>query len=104
MLVPEGFLHRVQIAVGGQAFDGEDIAAVGLDGEHRARLHRLAVEGDGACAADGSLAADVGAGEADHFGGSVGSFCNPRIWGQSIRAFGTGAWVMENGEPNAALY
>ena len=41
-----------------------DLAAVGLDGEHRAGLHRLAVEQDGAGAAVGGVAADVGAGQA----------------------------------------
>ena len=40
--------------------------AVGLGGEHRARLHRLAVEQHGARAARRGVAADVGAGEAEH--------------------------------------
>ena len=62
----EGLLHRVQLAVGGQALDGRDVGAVGLDGEHRARLHRLAVEEDGARPARRRVAADVGAGEAEH--------------------------------------
>ena len=59
----ERLLHRVQLAVGGQALDGGDLGAVGLDGEHRARLHRLAVEQHGARAARRRVAADVGAGE-----------------------------------------
>ena len=46
MLFPESFLHRMQFAVLRQAFDGRDLRAVGLHGEHRARLHRLAVELD----------------------------------------------------------
>ena len=57
----------MQLAVGGQAFDGEDFAAVGLDGEHGAALDGLAVERHGASAADGRLAADVRTGEAGHF-------------------------------------
>ena len=59
----ERLLHRVQLAVRGQALDGGDLVAVGLDGEHRARLHRLAVEVDRARAARGRVAADVRAGQ-----------------------------------------
>jgi hypothetical protein len=53
-----------RVAIGGQAFDGDHFSAVRLDGEHGAALDDFAVERDGACAADGRLAADVGAGEA----------------------------------------
>ena len=59
MLVPEGFLDRVQIAVCGESFNGEDVAAVRLDGEHGAGFDRLAVHHDGAGAANGGFAADV---------------------------------------------
>jgi hypothetical protein len=41
------------------------LAAVGLGGEHRAALHRLAVEVDGACAARRRVAPDVRAGQPD---------------------------------------
>ena len=41
------------------------VGAVGLDGEHRAALHRLAVDVDGARAARRRVAADVRAGEAE---------------------------------------
>src|SRR5690242_18724609 len=51
MLVPESFLHLVELAVGGQALDGEDLRAVGLDGENRAALHGFPVQFDGARAA-----------------------------------------------------
>ena len=44
-----------------------DVGAVGLDGEHRAALHRLAVDVDRARAARRRVAADVGAGQADLF-------------------------------------
>src|ERR1017187_3499704 len=67
VLVPEGFLHGVQIAIGGQAFDGDDFAAVGLDGEHGTTFDDFAVERDGAFAADGRFAADVRAGETGAF-------------------------------------
>ena len=46
-----------------QALDGGDRVVLGGDGEHQARAHRLAVDEDGAGAADAVLAADVGAGE-----------------------------------------
>ena len=40
VLLVEGPLHRVQRAVrAGQALDRGDLAAVGLDGQHRAALH-----------------------------------------------------------------
>ena len=64
VVLVERLLHRVQLAVGGQALDRGDRGAVGLHGEHRARLHRLAVEVDGAGAARRRVAADVRAGEA----------------------------------------
>ena len=68
VLVPEGFLHGVQFAVGGgEAFDGEDLRAIGLDGEHAAALDGLAVDFDGAGAAEGGFAAHVRAGEPDDF-------------------------------------
>ncbi len=64
VFVPEGFLHGVELAVGGEAFDGGDAAAIGLDREQGAGFDGAAFEHDGAGAADGSFAADVGAGEA----------------------------------------
>jgi len=48
----------------GQALDRRHLVPVGLDGEQRARLHRLAVEQHGARAARGGVAPDVRAGEA----------------------------------------
>ena len=47
----------------GHALDGLDLAAVGLDGEHRAGLGALAVDVDGARAAVARVAADVRAGQ-----------------------------------------
>jgi RNA polymerase sigma factor (sigma-70 family) len=49
----------------GQALDRHDRGAVGLRGEHRAGLDRLAVEIDGACAAMARLAPDVRTGKAE---------------------------------------
>ena len=61
MVVAERFLDGVQLPVPGQAFDGEDVAAVGLHGEHRAGLDAVAVQVNGARAAVAGVAADHGA-------------------------------------------
>src|SRR5690348_6355386 len=71
VLLPESLLHGMKAAAaaillagGGEAFDGGDVRASGLSGEHGAGLHGLAVEEDGAGAAKARLAADVRAREA----------------------------------------
>src|SRR6185369_3472873 len=64
VLRPEPFLEGVERAVRGlHALDRPDVRAIRLDGEHRAALHRLAVDRDGARTALAGVAADVGAGE-----------------------------------------
>src|SRR2546430_6584458 len=63
VLVPEGLLDRVQLAILGQALDRGQALALGLDGEHRAALHRLAVDVDCAGAALACIAPDVRPGE-----------------------------------------
>ena len=55
----------MQAVAGRHALDGRDLAAVGLDREHRARLHGAAVEMDGAGAALAGVAADVRAGQVE---------------------------------------
>src|SRR2546427_219216 len=65
VLLPEALLDRMQLAVLREALDRRDGGAVGLDREHRARLHRLAVHEDHARAALARVAADVGSGEPD---------------------------------------
>ena len=65
-------LHRVQLAVRtGQALQRGDLAPVGLRGEHRAGLHRLAVEQHRAGPAGGGVAADVGRREPAHLAQEV---------------------------------
>jgi hypothetical protein len=59
VFIPEGFLHGVQLSVCRQPFDGQDIAAVGLNGEHRAAFDRFTVHVHGARAANRGLAANV---------------------------------------------
>ena len=49
----------IELATGGQSFDGENVAAVGLHGEHGAALDRFAIDVHGASAAQRCLAADV---------------------------------------------
>src|SRR5262249_51942291 len=62
----ELLLQRVEgLGTGGQALDGVDAGAVGLDGQEKAAAHRLAVDEHGARAAHALLAAHVGAGEAE---------------------------------------
>ena len=63
VLLQEALLDRVELAVLLQPLDGHDLAAVGLHGQHGARLHGHAVEQHRAGAAVGGVAADVGAGE-----------------------------------------
>src|SRR5262249_55618601 len=64
----EAFLQRVQRAVGrGHAFDGEEIAALRLHGEHGAGFDRSAVEIDRAGAAMAGVAADMRAGQVQVF-------------------------------------
>ena len=64
MLIPEALLQRVQLAAFREPLDREDLVAVGLCREHRARLHRpVAVHDDDAAAAARRVAADVGAGQ-----------------------------------------
>ena len=57
----ERALHRVQAAVGGEALDGHDLAAVGLRAVHEAGAHELAVEQHRAGAALALLARALGA-------------------------------------------
>jgi hypothetical protein len=64
----ETFLQRRQRTVGiRHALDRDDFRALGLHRKHGAALHRHAVEIDGAGAAMGGLAADMGAGEREIF-------------------------------------
>src|SRR5207244_7396776 len=59
MLVPERFLERRQLAIRRQALDRRQLAAVGLDGEHRAGLDGSLVDQHGARPALAGIAADV---------------------------------------------
>src|SRR5712691_4141119 len=63
VLVPESLLHRVQLAVRGEAFDGGDARPVGLHRQHRARFDRLPVDQHCAGATLTGVAANVGPSE-----------------------------------------
>jgi hypothetical protein len=63
VVVVEGLLHRMELAVLRETLDRPDLRAIGLDAEHRAGLHRLAVHEHGARPARGGVTADVRARE-----------------------------------------
>src|SRR6266536_1783420 len=65
VLLLERRLDRMEASFPGQALDGGHVAAVGLDGEHRAGLHRGSSARDRARAAVRSVASDVGSREAE---------------------------------------
>jgi len=65
VVVVERLLDGVQRPVTGEALDGGHLAAVGLHGEHRARLHALPVEVHRACTAVAGVASHDGAGLAE---------------------------------------
>ena len=77
-MIHEGLLHRMQLVAIRQPFDGADLLAIGLHGEHQAGAHRLAVDDDRAGAADAVLAADMGAGLPAILADGV-SQCAPRL-------------------------
>jgi hypothetical protein len=66
VLLVEGLLDGVEGAVLCEALDRRQLLPVGLDGEERARLHRLPVHEQRARPARGRIAADVRTGEAEH--------------------------------------
>jgi hypothetical protein len=65
MLLVEGLLDGVKVAVVREPLDRRDVGAVRLDGEHGAGLHRHPVEMHGAGAALGGVAGDLRPGQAE---------------------------------------
>src|SRR5262249_49129110 len=65
VILAEGFLHRMELAVLCKALDRGDLGTRRLDGEHRAGLHRAPVHVDDARAALAGVAADMRAGESE---------------------------------------
>ena len=64
VVLAEGLLHGMQLAVLGQALDGRDLGAVAGGGQHGAGLHGAAVHVHHAGAALAGVAAHMRAGEA----------------------------------------
>src|SRR5262245_29002666 len=62
MVIHECLLHGMQLCAVRQSFDGADLLAIGLYGEHQTGAHRLTIHDDGARSANSMLAADVRAG------------------------------------------
>ena len=65
MMLVERLLEGGQLTVGGEALDRRDLRALGLNGEHHAALHGLAVHVHRARAAVAGVAADVRSGETE---------------------------------------
>src|SRR5271169_4058862 len=61
----------MQLPVLHQALDGQDLAAIGLHGEHRARFHRLSIEHHRTRAAVAGIAANVSARQLQAFADEV---------------------------------
>ena len=59
----EGFLKRMQRILTAQSFDGQNLAAVRIYCQHRARTHRLAIEQQRARSTNLNIAAQLGAGQ-----------------------------------------
>ena len=70
VLLVEALLHRAEPAGGREALDGGELVPVGLDGEHRARLHRRPSR-HRAGAAVGRVAADVRPGKPERLAEEV---------------------------------
>jgi hypothetical protein len=64
VLIPKGLLHGMQCAIGSEAFNGSDFAAIGLDRQDRTGLDSEPIQMDGASATLGGIAADVGSSHA----------------------------------------
>src|SRR3712207_3381816 len=67
----ERYLHRVEALAVGYPFDGDDLAALGLAGEHQARADEHAVEVDRAGPALALLAGVLRPGEPESFAQDV---------------------------------
>ena len=71
VLLPEALLQGMELGAVRQPLDRLEALAIGLHGEGSAALDRAAVHQHGAGAAAGGVAADVGAGQVEHFADEV---------------------------------
>ena len=60
VILPEAFLQGMKFAVLGQSLNGGDLCAIGLDGKHQARAHRIPVHQDCTGPADSVFTAYMG--------------------------------------------
>src|SRR6185437_15821464 len=63
VMIDKGLLNGMKLARLTQAFNGGDLPALGVDGQHRAGVHRLVVHQHGASAAGAAIANPLGAGK-----------------------------------------
>src|SRR5260370_26524764 len=66
VMFPESLLHRMKLAVPGEAFYSGNLGAISLNRQDCARLYCLAAQRHGARTADRGFASYVGAGQAQH--------------------------------------
>ena len=96
----EKLLQRMHLAALRQAFDRADLGTVGLDGEHQAGAHGLAVDHHRTGAAHAVLAADMGAGQAQTVAQEIGQqgagFCAAGV-GAAVDGKGNGAEIGHDG-------
>jgi hypothetical protein len=59
MMLAESFLHRMQMAIGGETFDRGDMGPIKRERERRAALDRTAIDMHNASAALARVAADM---------------------------------------------
>src|SRR5262249_52454744 len=71
VLLEETFLKRMELTVRLETFDCQHFATIGLNREHRTRLHCAPVQYHGARSAVTGVAADMRAGEAQGFANEV---------------------------------
>ena len=71
-------MQRREVGVVGEPFDGYDLGALGLHGEHEAGAHRRAIDDNRAGAAHAVLAADMGASEPQMMAQAIGQ-CQPGL-------------------------
>ena len=67
MVLTERRLHRMQLAIAGEAFDGGDVGTLGLHREHSAGLHRNTADMHDTSAALAGVTTDMRPGKADMF-------------------------------------
>src|SRR5690348_12339668 len=63
VVLDKGLHHRRELSIAGEPFDGGNVVSLGLDGQHRAGIDRLAVNHHRASPAGGAVTNLFGAGD-----------------------------------------